>query len=306
MGRDNLLDAVRISDGKQVMLKKIFKSTHPHEADIAKMFSSPELASDPHNHCVSLFDVLQDPDDEDVIFLVQPFLRAYDDPPLDTIGEVVEFLRQIFEGIHFMHTHHVAHRDCMNLNIMMDASPIYPRGYHPIDQLLTRDYASIAKPLTRTEHPTQYYIIDFGLSHQFKPDDPNPIVLPVLSGDKTVPEFQDSSCFSAPQNPFPTDVYYLGNLVREDFFERYYGLDFLKPLVMDMVRDDPTKRPTMEEVVSRFDEIRATLKRWKLRGRLVARRENNLVKLLKDVRHVFRTAKFIVRRYPPVPTPTSR
>ncbi len=33
----------------------------------------------------------------------------------------------------------------------------------------------------------------------------------------------------------------------------------MEPLVADMVQDDPTKRPTMDEVVTRFAEIRRKL-----------------------------------------------
>ncbi|KAH9914996.1 hypothetical protein B0H21DRAFT_828220 [Amylocystis lapponica] len=304
MDRGHLLDAARVSDGKVVMLKRILKSEHPHEVEISQLFSSEPLGQDSRNHCIPLLDVLQDPDDEDLIFLVLPLLRKYDYPPFDTIGEVVEFLRQIFEGIQFMHENCVAHRDCMNLNIMMDASTIFPKLYHPRIQLRTRDFSGMAKHLTRTERPTKYYVIDFGLSRKFDPADPHPTVPPALGGDRTVPEFQDRSHLDEPQNPFPTDVYYLGNMVREDFLQRYRGLEFLDALVADMVHSDPTKRPSMTEVVSRFDGIRSKLKYWKLRARLAARQEIGIVTFLKDVRHAFRTVNFIIRRYPPVPTPT--
>ncbi|KAH9947484.1 hypothetical protein B0H21DRAFT_807454 [Amylocystis lapponica] len=301
----HLLDAVRVSDGKVVMLKRILKTRHPWEVDIGKMFSSEVFRSDPRNHCVPFLDVLQDPQDEDTVLFVLPFLREYNDPPLDTIGEAVEFLHQVFQGIQFMHENHVAHRDCMTLNIMMDPTEMYPNLYHPTASLCTPDLKGIAKYFTRTERPTKYYIIDFGLSRAFDPTDRNPQVLPILGGDKSVPEFQDKSRLREPQDPFPTDVYYLGNLVREDFLQTYHGLHFLDALVADMVQGDPTKRPLMDEVVSRFEEISLKLGNWKLRARLVARRETGMVTFLKNVRHFFRTVKFIVRRYAPIPTPAS-
>ncbi len=49
------------------------------------------------NHSNALIEVLTLPGDEEVKILVMPLLRRFDDPPFDTIGEVVEFLRQIFE-----------------------------------------------------------------------------------------------------------------------------------------------------------------------------------------------------------------
>jgi len=89
------MDATRLQDGKFVMLKLIKKSVHPYEAEIGTFFSSEPLAANPRNHCVPILEVLQIPDDEDELFLVMPLLREHDDPRFDTIGEVVEFFRQI-------------------------------------------------------------------------------------------------------------------------------------------------------------------------------------------------------------------
>ncbi|KAH9915864.1 hypothetical protein B0H21DRAFT_321145 [Amylocystis lapponica] len=66
--------------------------------------------SDSRNHCVPLLNVLQDPQDDDVVLLVLPLLRKYNDPLLDTIGEAIEFLHQVFQGMHLIHENHVAHR----------------------------------------------------------------------------------------------------------------------------------------------------------------------------------------------------
>ena len=102
----------------------------------------------------------------------------------------------------------------------MDAGPMYPNGYHPRDTFLTRDYSRTAKYYSRTRRPVNYYITDFGISCRFDKDDPNPLAVPILGGDRSVPEFQEDEL--TPRNPFPTDVYYIGNVVREDFFEVGY------------------------------------------------------------------------------------
>jgi hypothetical protein len=91
------MDATRISDGKLVMLKRILKSVHPFEIEIAQFLSANSLASDPRNHCVPVFDVLQVPDNDDMVLLVMPFFRPYDKPRFDTFGEAVECFRQLFE-----------------------------------------------------------------------------------------------------------------------------------------------------------------------------------------------------------------
>ena len=41
--------------------------------------------------------------------------------------------------------------------------------------------------------------------------------------------------------------------------QTYHGLEFLSPLETDMVQDDPTKRPTIDEVVRRGEERTAEL-----------------------------------------------
>ena len=115
-------------------------------------------------------------------------------------------------------------RDIHRLNIMMDASPLYTTPYHPIDQTRRRDYKGLATAsYTRTQRPVRYYIIDFGLSVRY--DTLDPVEIPVLGGDKTVPEFKGDDPskryggLSNLYNPFPTDVYCLGNWIREDFLE---------------------------------------------------------------------------------------
>lgn len=79
------------------MLKKIKKSEHPHEVDIGLFLSSGPLVSNPRNHCVPSLEVLQSPEDDDLFIIVMPFLRQFDSPDFDTVGEVLEFIRQLFE-----------------------------------------------------------------------------------------------------------------------------------------------------------------------------------------------------------------
>ncbi|OCH90194.1 hypothetical protein OBBRIDRAFT_826068 [Obba rivulosa] len=295
-----VLDAVRTSDGAMVSLKQISQSDHPYETEISMYLSSSQRGSDPRNHCVPVYEVLDVPDDPDMKLLVMPLLRPYDDPPLETVGEAVEFFRQIFEGLQFIHENHVAHRDCMNLNIMVDPKPLYPDMYHPHATDLKRDWSGFARHYTRTKEPTKYIFIDFGISRKYGAEEKSPREYPIWGGDKTVPEFHRSN---DPCNPFPTDIYYLGNLIREDFLQSPRGVEFMEPLVSDMVQDDPSKRPTIDEVISRFAELRKSLSRRKLRSRLVDPEETKLLRFYRNTRHIFRTAYYIMARHSAVPTP---
>ena len=45
------MDAVRIKDGRQVMLKKVFPEESPHGLSITELFSSPGLKGNLKNLC---------------------------------------------------------------------------------------------------------------------------------------------------------------------------------------------------------------------------------------------------------------
>ncbi|GBE80555.1 hypothetical protein SCP_0302700 [Sparassis crispa] len=272
-----ILDAVREKDGTVVILKKVKKRNH----------------SDP------IFEVLQDPLDDDIVLLVMPLLRLYDDPRFETVGEAVEFFRQMIEGMAFMHRYRVAHRDCSQLNTMMEPT-MYPDLYHPLLDTEKPDLSGSAKCYTRIRRPTKYYYVDFGLSRKYDPKDSPSLELPILGGDKSVPEFQGEG-YNKASDPFVTDIYYLGNLMRQGFFERYRRLEFLDSLIADMVQEEPGKRPTIDQVADRLAEIQSKLSWWKLRPQIVRRHNGMFVRFLKSMRHVYRTAGYVIMRLPPVP-----
>ncbi|EGN92527.1 hypothetical protein SERLA73DRAFT_127369 [Serpula lacrymans var. lacrymans S7.3] len=296
----HILDATRISDGVFVTLKLIKKSRHPYEIEIGQLFSSEPVASDPANHCVPIYDVLHVPNDEDQAIIVMPLLRPFTNPRFDTCGEVVECFHQLFAGLQFIHKQHVAHRDCMALNIMMDATSLFIDPYHPQDIVMRRDYKGEARCLTRTQSPPKYFFIDFGISRRYDANNFAPLESPIWGGDKSVPEFQNSD---EPRNPFPTDVYYLGNMIRYKFLLTNNGFEFMEPLVNDMIQDDPAKRPTMDEVVPRFDQILKQISSWKLRSRVIGKEDGHITGLYLGVTHWTRRIGYIIRRVPAIPTP---
>jgi hypothetical protein len=83
-------------------------------------------------------------------------------------------------------------------------------------------------------------------------------------------------------------------------------LDFIKDLVADMVKDDPKQRPTMDEVVIRFGDITKRLSRWKLRSRIGSKKEGALGGIARSIVHWTKQIEPIVRRLPPIPTPSPR
>ncbi|THH29256.1 hypothetical protein EUX98_g4915 [Antrodiella citrinella] len=300
--RGAVLDATRLSDGEMVMLKQIKHDVHPFEVDISQMFSEEPLKSHSRNHCIPIFEVLVVPDEHRTSILVMPLLRPYDDPRFKTTGEALEYFRQIFEGLQFMHQCHVAHRDCMYLNIMMDPRPLYPNMFHPAyTTKACDDWKVSAKHYDRTLKPVKYYLIDFGLSRKYDANDPAPREYPILGGDKTVPEFKISD---GPFDPFPTDIYYLGSMIRQDFLQKLRGFEFMEPLVNDMVQADPTKRPTIDEVVVRFKALYDTLPWWVLRSRIAREGgESFALRAFSSVGHFVHTTTHILIRRKAMPQP---
>jgi len=179
----------------------------------------------------------------------------------------------------------------MYLNIMMDPRPMYPDMYHPQATNFTRDWKDFARRRTRTARPVKYYLIVFGLSREYDVNDAAPRGYPIWGGDKTVPEFQESD---EPCDPFPTDIYYLGSMIRQDFLQKLRGFEFMEPLVRDMVQQDPTQRPTINEVVIRLKALCDTLPWWVLRSRVLRAGESPGLRVLSSVRHRFRTVVHVL------------
>jgi hypothetical protein len=76
----------------------------------------------------------------------------------------------------------------------------------------------------------------------------------------------------------------------------------MKPLVADMIQPNPAKRPKMDEVVSRFDDIRRGLSSRKLRSRVVDVDEDFFERVVRTASHWKRRIQFVTRRVPAVPS----
>lgn len=94
---------------------------------------------------------------------------------------------------------------------MLDPSKMYPDGFHPVQIDRKKNFKGKATAYTRTQRPPRYILIDFGLSRQYSSRDV--VDYPLRGGDKSAPEHK----LHRPSNPFYTDIYYIGNLVREKF-----------------------------------------------------------------------------------------
>ncbi|KAG6877654.1 hypothetical protein C0993_005279 [Termitomyces sp. T159_Od127] len=255
-----ILDATR-DDGTLVVLKDVSVDTKEHEIQIGKFFSSEVLATHPKNHCVPFLDVINPPEGSRTAFIVMPYLLETNYPSFQTIGEVVSYFRQIFEGLQFMHENNVIHGDCKSDNLMAGTVPLFNVTPHPARRFMRLDYKGrVSVSSSRTKKPVKYYLIDFDLSEVYRPEDAPYLRQPPWGGDKSVPEFSLPN--APPCDPFAVDVYCMGNCIREDYLDgreilekAKKGFEFVRGLVNDMTNPDPRKRPSMSDVVTRFEDI---------------------------------------------------
>ena len=113
------------------------------------------------------------------------------------------------------------------MNLMLDATPMYPESFHPHIAYQGRrpDFKGQAKSYARTQRPPKYYWIDFGISTRYESASSRSLEDRLWGGDHSVPEFQGNE---GPHDPFPTDVYYVGNLIKIHFVEvRHLRAQFL-------------------------------------------------------------------------------
>ncbi|PPQ88039.1 hypothetical protein CVT25_000847 [Psilocybe cyanescens] len=337
-GRSPVMDAVRLMDNKPVMLKKVYQANNGFDQElvISKYVSSTELSKHADNNCVPVYEVLNVPEDTKFVVIVMPLLHPFDTTRFDTIGKCFDFFYQTFKVYHAWSPTSVVcsffiivilliggvtfdcyyevlalnapFSDCTQNNVMMDPSEIYPDGFHPVKYNMNCDLTGPAfQKYTRTQRPPKYYWIDFGLSVQFDRSDEFPRAISIREGDKSVPEFQDMARLHAARDPFPTDIYYLGNLGHSGLLDGFkYGFAFMKPLVDAMVQEDMTKRPKIDQCVVHLEEIIRSQSSWTLRAQIWHSTDNPFGFLNRFLPHWARRIIYIITRTPAVPSWSSR
>ncbi|EIW54128.1 kinase-like protein [Trametes versicolor FP-101664 SS1] len=283
-----VIDARRRKDNELVAIKRFRKDSQ--ELHVAQFLTSVKEES---KHTVPVLAVLPDPYDNRLSLMVMPHLRPCNDPEFGNIGEVIEFIDQMIEGLVFLHRHRVAHRDIALVNIMMDAKPLYPDGYHPVRLGVSADALYDATPLPRTGRSITYYYIDFGFSVKFPEGSPS-LVVGDIGRDAEVPELSHD----IPYDAFPVDIYALGNLFFKHFAQLYNSMEFLLPLIEQMKRHQPETRPTAAQVLREWKKVRGDLNESLFRWRLGPKSEPAIERMFKDTvavawEGVFRLRKLV-------------
>ncbi|KAI0258295.1 kinase-like domain-containing protein [Gloeopeniophorella convolvens] len=288
--RPMLVDATRISDGKLVYIKQF--ETDDLESRIAMMLGALE---DPTNHSVPILDTFVDDADETISYIVMPFLRLSDSPPFDFVEELLDFVDQILEGLVFMHSQGVAHRDCDLKNILMDGSNMFPLGFHPVRDIFLADYVTPATHIPRLDAGVRYYFVDYGISSYFPPGSQRQLVLGTDGRDQDVPELSND----VPYDPFKVDIFTIGNNLRIEFQAKYSNLGFFTPLIEYMTQNEPSARPSAEDALKQWKSIRRRIYLLHRYWRPRERKEPLLIVVILDIVHALgflpRFAKMVYR-----------
>ncbi|TFK18333.1 hypothetical protein FA15DRAFT_660767 [Coprinopsis marcescibilis] len=279
--------ALQVPTGRKVLLKRVLHDASPDEVPILTYFSRIPLNTDTRNHCIPILGVLRPPStrtpadpektltssdhlDELDVVAVLPTTTAFNDPEFDTIGEAVDFIRQILRGFRFLHHHRVAHRDIRIENLVLETNSVgsyshkhkhkhsnsanapppnppnsasikSPTNVYSTNPNGAISHRKLRKPAasqgspersrlklekrpTRTERRPRYMItgfsssVHFGLEHGNEDEKTKPphAVLAPTSTDPTLPELADPTRL---YDPFPIDVFCLGNLLRMEFID---------------------------------------------------------------------------------------
>lgn len=96
---------------------------------------------------------------------------------------------------------------------MMDASSLYPKGFHPIAEDRLPDTSDYAPHISRSQARVKYYYVDFGISVHIPPGSPSKLVTGRHGRDRDPPELASND----PYDPFKLDVFIIGNLFQTEF-----------------------------------------------------------------------------------------
>jgi hypothetical protein len=95
----------------------------------------------------------------------------------------------------------------------MDATHMYPLGFHPVEDLYLDDIKTPAPIISRSEAGVKYYYVDYGISSYFPPGSRRELVLGIAGRDQDVPELSNN----VPYDPFKVDIFTIGNVLRGEF-----------------------------------------------------------------------------------------
>ncbi|KAJ7186608.1 kinase-like domain-containing protein [Mycena filopes] len=256
-----VIDATRVSDGKQVVLKHVLNAET--EMQIIEHLNSPSARADPRNRTIPLLDIITTPGSPGS-FLVMPRCREFTYPPFHCRNEFVEAMTQYMEGLQFMHDHNIAHFDIAPKNMVMDESRVIPNGSHfGHPRTHTGFYGVFSWKDRCSVAPVDYYFIDFDLSSYHPEGKDTARRCQTLRTFRSIPELSDT----IPFNPFPVDIFQLG-LTLQELIDAYPALEEFRAVANTMTATDPAARPTAGNAAAQLRTIATSMSPSKLSERI--------------------------------------
>ncbi|RDX44624.1 hypothetical protein OH76DRAFT_1359251 [Lentinus brumalis] len=196
-------------------------------------------------------------------FVVMPTWGEYN--PLDTfetVGQVVKFMHCMLQGLGFLHSRRVAHRDIDEHNIMSNVYSLW--GYGPAFGTTLAHHRRTSRVL--------YCLFDFNLSVQFPQDKPLHVCRLIadpstMSGTPYGP--LDVSLGVYDYNPFAYDVACLGNMFRAQFAPIVGSIPEFATLFDQMTTHVIHDRFTASEALAYFDQAVSRLPDHTLQSQIV-------------------------------------
>ncbi|TCD69423.1 hypothetical protein EIP91_007770 [Steccherinum ochraceum] len=101
------MDAKEVATGRLVLIRKLQSSSL--ELQLLDALSSPDLRGHPENHCCPILSRFSDPNEPATTFIVIPYPHCDALQPLfHNIDELMEYGKQLLEGIAFLHSRNIA------------------------------------------------------------------------------------------------------------------------------------------------------------------------------------------------------
>ncbi|KAH8107792.1 hypothetical protein BXZ70DRAFT_12319 [Cristinia sonorae] len=259
---------------RPVALKHLSRdlSSEAQEIHLMEYFNDISRRCERENHCVESR-LLESTAPDQRIFLVMQRLQDFDEPPFITVGEVVDFVRQVLEGLFYIHRHRVVYGfPYKEKSIGMDAAPLYKDSDM---QQLNDQHLRPCTTRTRAPRKVQYYFRDLGMAYKL-PDD------------------TDAQYPWTPQD----DIKCLGEIIDHSLLKKYTNLAFMEDLVRGM--EEPGGISTAEAAVRRFEAVILARPEAELRSRLRKKNEFWVKGLYRNLKHYFRKRKD--ERYAAIPS----
>jgi hypothetical protein len=109
----------------------------------------------------------------------------------------------------------------------MDATHMFPLGFHPVKDIFLNDVSTPAPIIPRRHAGVKYYFIDYGISSYFPVGESLPHLVVGLAGrDQDVPELSDE----VPYDAFKVDIFTVGNVFLREFCDVSFNPVLLKSL----------------------------------------------------------------------------